>query len=91
MYLASACFTLRLVTMMFATTRGVLFLEYNCQLRNLWVSKETEMGFFRYCEKVSGFVGLETTLNHIHTVRLFWTMNKTIEEAVLSIRHANQE
>jgi hypothetical protein len=44
------------------------------------------MSFWRYCEKVALFVGLEATLKHIQQVYTCWEINKTVGECVTIIR-----
>lgn len=44
------------------------------------------MTFWKFCEKVSGFVGERTVLNNILNVRIAWDANKTVAEAVELIR-----
>lgn len=38
------------------------------------------MSFWKFCEKVSGFVGEELVLTYIRTVRVQWEANKTVGE-----------
>ena len=44
------------------------------------------MGFWRYCEKVSGCVGLTLTLKHIQLIHILWISNKTVGECAEKIK-----
>lgn len=46
------------------------------------------MGFWKFCEKVSGFVGERTVVNNILKVRIGWEADKTVAEVVEAIRKA---
>jgi len=40
------------------------------------------MSFFKYCEKVSGFLGIKLVLDNIHVIHRNWAHNKTVSETV---------
>lgn len=44
------------------------------------------MGFWKFCEKVSGFVGEKIVLNNILKVRIGWEVDKTVGEVVEILR-----
>lgn len=46
------------------------------------------MGFWKFCEKVSGFVGEELVLTYIRTIRVQWGANRTVGEVADHIRMA---
>lgn len=46
------------------------------------------MGFWRYCEKVEGFVGNALVIKYIGRVRQFWEENRTVGEAAEHLKSA---
>jgi hypothetical protein len=44
------------------------------------------MSFWKYCEKVSGFIGMDETIKHIDNVYIFYLNYKTVEECYLFIK-----
>jgi len=46
------------------------------------------MSFWRFCEKVSGFVGEELVLTYIRSIRVKWEADQTVGAVVDSIRES---
>ena len=46
------------------------------------------MSFWKFCEKVSEFVGEELVLTYIRSVREKWAANQTVDQVVDSIRES---
>jgi len=46
------------------------------------------MSFWKFCEKISGFVGEDLTITYINVVRIKWRNNNTVDEAVKAIQES---
>jgi hypothetical protein len=44
------------------------------------------MNFFKYCEKVSGFLGIKLVLDNIHVIHRNWAQNKTVGETAEALK-----